>query len=65
MKYTLSSQDYNRIGRNALIFSAPAILLILVGLQAGQSPKELLNVVYLWGINTLIDLTRKFIAENK
>jgi len=50
---------------NSAIFLAPALLVFLVAIQSGVPVSEALNAVYLWGLNTLVDLTRKFIAGNK
>lgn len=64
-RYTLNQTDWLRIGKNALIFLAPALLVFLIAIQGGKTPQEALVVLQLWGLNTLIDLTRKFIADNK
>lgn len=64
MRYTLTTTNYKSIARNALIFSAPAILLILTSLQAGKSWADIQGIVYLWLLNTLTDTIRKFIAKN-
>lgn len=65
LKTRVMAIDYKKVGKNALIFSAPALLLILGGLQAGQTPEQLVNIVYLWLLNALIDLLRKFQATNQ
>lgn len=65
LKTRVMAIDYKKVGKNALIFSAPALLLILTGLQAGRTPEELVNIVYLWFLNALVDLLRKFQATNQ
>lgn len=62
-RFSLNSQDVKRVAKNALTFLAPALLVYLVQLQSGHSPKEAVSVLYLWGLNTAIDLLRKFIAQ--
>lgn len=62
-RFTLNSQDLRKVAKNALTFLAPALLVFLVEIQAGHSPKEAVSVLYLWGLNTAIDLLRKFIAQ--
>jgi hypothetical protein len=60
-KFTLNSEDAQKIYKNALIFLAPALLVFLVQIQAGVEVKQALNAVYLWAMNTTIDMLRKFI----
>lgn len=64
-KFSLNSEDAKRVLKNAAIFLAPALLIFLVQVQGGVAMSEALNAVYLWGINTAIDLLRKFIAGTK
>lgn len=63
-RFTLNREDVQKWAKNAIVFFAPALLLFLVSIQAGKSVQEAAQVLYLWGLNTAIDLTRKFIAEN-
>lgn len=63
-RFELNTIDIKRIAKNAAIFFAPAILLFAIELQAGKPMSEAVIVLQLWGFNTLIDLIRKFIAEN-
>lgn len=60
-KFTLNSEDAQKIYKNALTFLLPALLVFLVQIQAGVEVKQALYAVYLWGLNTTIDLIRKFI----
>ena len=63
-RFTLNSDDLKRSLRNALIFAAPAILLLL-GDVVSALPEWLSGpwlIVALWGVNWVTDLIRKFIA---
>lgn len=59
-KFSLNKEDIVKVLKNAAIFLAPALLVFLLAVQSGVSVKEALNLVYLWGLNTAIDLLRKF-----
>lgn len=61
-KYTLNNADLKKWLDNTLIFLAPAFLIFLVSIQAGKTWEDSLLAVYMWGLNTLIDLLRKFVA---
>lgn len=62
-RFSLNKEDILKVLKNAGIFLAPALLIFLVQIQAGVSIKESLYAVYLWLLNTVIDLLRKFIAS--
>ncbi len=62
-RFTLDAVDWHKWGKNTLIFLAPALLVYLLAIQSGSSPSNALVVLELWGLNTLIDITRKFIKE--
>lgn len=62
-RFTLNKEDLLKWGKNTLTFLAPALLIFLVAIQSGVPIKEALYSVYLWGLNTSIDLLRKFIAS--
>lgn len=63
-KYHIDQEELKKVAHNALVFSAPALILILTNLQAGRSWEEISNIVYLWGLNTALDLLRKFTANS-
>lgn len=63
--YQVSYDDLKKWAVNTAIFLAPAALLFLLALQSGKSFQEALVIIELWGLNTAIDLVRKFIADNK
>jgi hypothetical protein len=62
-RFRLNNDDVKRILTNAGIFLAPALLIFLVQIQAGVKVSEALYAVYLWALNTVIDLLRKFITK--
>jgi hypothetical protein len=64
LKQRVIAIDYKKVARNAAIFLAPAVLLILINLQNGSDYQQIANIVYLWLLNALVDLVRKFIATN-
>ena len=61
-KFTLNETDVQKWLKNSAIFFAPFLLVFLLSVQGGTPVREALNVVYLYGLNTGIDLLRKFIA---
>ena len=63
--YQLIKQDLQRVATNAFIFALPAIAISLEQLIAGKSVQEILPVLSVWLLNTLLDLTRKFMQTAK
>lgn len=63
--YQLIKEDLQRVCINALIFALPAVAIALEQLIAGKSAQEILPILYLWLLNALLDLTRKFLSANK
>ena len=61
-RFTLNTDDVKKWAKNAVIFSAPALLVFLLSIQEGRSIEESLIVLKLWALNTAIDILRKFIA---
>jgi predicted AAA+ superfamily ATPase len=61
-RFTLNYDDTRKWLKNAAIFLAPALLFFLIQIQAGKPWQEALDALYLWGINTAIDILRKFVA---
>ena len=62
-KFTLNSEDVKKVLKNALIFLAPALLVLLADITKTlpewiQGPWLVLG---LWLVNTLTDALRKFI----
>lgn len=62
-RFTLNENDWEKIFKNAAIFLAPAILIVLLDLQAGKDFSEAILSLRVWGLSTSIDMLRKFIAE--
>ena len=62
-KYTLNAKDKKKIIENARLFLAPALLVFLMSLQSGMPWNEALTAVYLWALNTLIDVLKKYVAS--
>jgi hypothetical protein len=60
----LNVEDLKRWGKNALIFLAPVIIIFLTAVKGGADVKDALYLVYLWGLNVVIDLLRK-LADGK
>jgi len=59
-RFTFNKEELLKVGKNALIFLAPALIIFLTAIQSGVPIKDALNLIYLWGLNTAIDLLRKF-----
>lgn len=64
-KFDLNRSDVSKWFKNTLVFLAPAMLVFLLSIQAGNSIEDSFLVLQLWGINTAIDLLRKYIADNR
>ena len=62
-KFSLNNQDLIKVLKNAAIFLTPALLVFLTAIQSGVDFKVAMGAVYLWGLNTSIDLLRKYIQE--
>ena len=63
-RFTLNQEDLRRVLKNALVFAAPALLLL--GADVLKALPEWLNgpwlLVGLWVLNWLLDLLRKFVS---
>lgn len=62
-KFSLNDEDFKKVVKNAIIFLAPALIVFLTAIQSGVDFKTAMGAVYLWGLNTSIDLLRKFVQE--
>jgi hypothetical protein len=47
------------------VFAAPALLVFFSSIQAGVPLKDALGAVYLWLLNTVIDLLKKYLQGSK
>lgn len=63
-QYRLDTTEAQKVAKNALIFTAPALILALTALQNGKTWEEIQYILYLWLLNTLLDLLRKFQSNN-
>jgi hypothetical protein len=64
-RFSLNRADLVKVGKNALIFFAPALILALTALQQDASLEEILWIIRLWVLNTAVDLLRKLVAGKK
>ncbi len=63
-KFDMVAQDWGKVAKNALIFAGPA-LLVLIASFVNVLPKEGVWVpVVLYLLNVLVDILKKFLAEN-
>jgi len=56
--------DWNKWLKNTAVFFAPFLLVFLISIQNGSDWKDSLNILYLYALNVVIDLVKKFIASN-
>ena len=61
-RFELNRADYIKWGRNALVFLAPFLLVFLIAIQQGTELQQALYLVYLYALNIVIDLLKKFIS---
>lgn len=61
-KFQLNQVDLKKWLNNTLIFAAPALLIFLTQIESGKSIKEASAVLYVWVLNTLIDILKKYLA---
>lgn len=63
-EFELIYQDIKKAIFNAFVFGSPLLLLVLIELQKGNSFEEIKLLVIAWGLQTAIDLVKKFIQVN-
>ena len=64
-RWKIDKADIKRVGRNALIFTAPVIITILGMIQQGISDPEAYRVVVqVWALGVGLDFFRKLQADN-
>ena len=62
-RFTLNKEDLKRVGRNALLFLAPALLVLFADVVKAL-PEWIEGpwlVLVLWLVNTLMDFLRKLL----
>ena len=63
-KFSMVNQDWVKVGKNALVFAGPALLVLIASL-VNILPKDASWIpIALYVLNVLTDLLRKFLAEN-
>lgn len=63
-KQIILTTEWSKWLKNTAIFFAPFALVFLVAIQSGSDIKDALNILYLFALNTTIDLIRKFMTAN-
>lgn len=61
----LTRQDIEKWLNNLLLFSTPALLIFLTALAQGTPLSDAINILYVAILNALIDLLRKYFADNQ
>lgn len=64
-RWHFNEVDLQKWGKNTALFFAPALLLALMTYQSTGDFDKAWVAIQVWMLNTLIDLTRKFIATNQ
>lgn len=62
-RWTVNWDDVRNIARNALIFLAPVLILVLEAVRQGKGWDEIVIIFQLWGMNVALDFLRKFVAK--
>lgn len=63
-KRKLIEADYQKWVKNTLIFLVPALIVFLTALLNGATLQQASVAIYLWLLNSTIDLLKKWVAEN-
>lgn len=61
-RFTLNETDIKKVANNALIFAAPAILVLLASFRDIVPKDAAWGVVALFVVNVVTDLFRKWVA---
>ena len=61
-QWKFNRADLERVTRNALIFSAPALIVFFTQIQTGASIPEAFAAIQVWILGVVIDILRKFQA---
>jgi len=62
-KWRLVPEDWQKFGKDALIFSIPALIVFLTVLQGGGTVEEAGVAVYTWILSMAINLLQKLAKE--
>lgn len=63
--YELIKQDIKKWAINTALFLAPAGLIFLVAIRDNVPLEQALYLIYLWLLNTAIDLLRKYVEKTR
>lgn len=63
-KFSLNTEDVKRIGLNALVFAAPALLVLIASFKNVVPADTQTGVIALFALNIATDLVRKFLKGN-
>lgn len=61
-KWNFNRADLERVVRNALIFSAPALIVFLTQIQSGSTIAEAAAAIQVWALGVAVDALRKYSA---
>lgn len=61
-RFALNVEDVKKVLKNALIFAAPALIVLVASFKDIVPQDANWAIIALWGLNTLTDLLRKFVA---
>lgn len=64
-KWRLKKEDLLKSGRNALVFAAPALIVLLASFKGIVPQDANWAVLALYALNILTDLLKKLANENK
>jgi len=59
--FTLNKQDVLKWLTNTIVFLAPALIIFLTAIQNGTDIKDASWLLGLWVLNTLVDLSKKYL----
>jgi len=62
-KFSLNQEDIQKWSKNTLIFLAPALIIFLTAISNGVPVKQALYSLYLWSLNVIIDILKKYVQE--
>jgi len=62
-RFSLNQEDIKKWAKNSIVFLAPFLLVFFVALQSGSDIKDALDILYLYALNIIVDILRKFIAS--
>jgi hypothetical protein len=61
-RFQLNIRDIENWIKNSFIYAAPFLLVFLLAIRNGSDMKDALNILYLYALDVIIDITRKYVA---